>query len=136
MVVPVLRGFPNEARTVLRQSLQEALARKVRVRLLMPYEPAYLRVLSGVPTAERSTQYFLVRLSEPAFFHLYVIDSTMAIRFFVRTTLSDRPSGTLGLVSNRRSFVQAQEQRFRALWSEAPPFNLTNQVRPGTPPPV
>jgi sugar-specific transcriptional regulator TrmB len=124
LVIPVLRGLPAEARAALLQGIEDALERDVHVRLLLPYEPTYLRLLSSLHRAESPSTHLLTRLCEPPFFHLYVIDSTKAVRFFVRTTPSDRPSGTLGLASDRRSFVQAQEQRFRSLWSEAPALEL------------
>ncbi len=136
LVAPVLRGFSSETRTVLRQALQDALARGVRVRLLAPYESAYQRIFSGSPMGGGTQPHFLVRLSEPAFFHLYVIDSVRAIRFFVRSTPSERPAGSLGLVSERRAFVQAQEQRFRVLWSEAPALEISGTGRRGEPRPI
>ena len=124
LIIPVLRGLPAEARAALRQGIGAALERDVHVRLLLPYEPAYLRLLTSLHRPERLGTHLLTRLCEPPFFHLYVIDSTKAIRFFVRTTPSDRPSGTLGLASDRHSFVQSQEQRFRSLWSGAPSLEL------------
>lgn len=118
--VPVFRGFPRDARAAIRDGLEAAVARGVRVRALIPYERPYLNALPTVAGAAGPDPRLEVRLSEPAFFHLYVIDSTKVIRFFVRSTPLDRPSGTLGVVSERRSFIQGQEARFRTLWSEAP----------------
>ncbi len=120
LMVPVLRGLPTETRAALRDGLDQALARGVHVRILVPNEPTYFRALPAVSRSDPADPHLERRLSEPPFFHLYVVDSVRAIRFFVRSTPTDRPSGTLGVVSDRPTFVQSQEERFRSLWADAP----------------
>ncbi len=120
LMVPVLRGLPAETRAALRDGLDQAVARGVHVRILVPNEPTYFRALPAVARSDRTDPHLERRLSEPPFFHLYVIDAVRAIRFFVRSTPTDRPSGTLGVVSDRPTFVQSQEERFRSLWADAP----------------
>ena len=120
LLIPVLRGLSSETRAALRDGLDQALARGVRVRILVPNEPTYFRTLPAMARADPTDPHLERRLSEPPFFHLYVIDAVRAIRFFVRSTPTDRPSGTLGVVSDRPTFVQSQEERFRTLWADAP----------------
>ena len=120
LLIPLLRMLPPDSRSVLQGSLQHALHRGVRVRMLIPHQSTYVRMFAGLSPLARADPQLLARVSEPAFFHLYVVDSTRALRFFVRSTVSDHPSRLLGIVSERRPFVQAQEQRFRMLWSESP----------------
>ena len=118
-LMPVLKGLPTEARARLREGVDAALARGVRVRILVPFERSYLRALPVLSRAAELEPRLEVRLSEPAFFHLYVVDASRAIRFFVRSTMAERPEGPLGVVSEGPSFVQAQDERFRTLWSDA-----------------
>ena len=122
LLVPLLRMLTLDTREILHDALEDALHRGVRVRLLIPHQSTHVRLLSDLSLRARADAQLLARVSEPAFFHLYVVDSTHAFRFFVRSTVSDLPSRILGIVTERPPFVQAQEQRYQALWSESPVF--------------
>lgn len=114
--------IPDPYRTEAQQALARAVARGIRVRLVLDYHAAEVEFLAGILRAwEGAPAGLEVRFFAPQFARLYVTDRKVAMRC-VGTPGQVSLGPEIGIVSEDGEFLRAQTARFQTVWRDALPM--------------